>query len=268
MNIEAYHNLVPNIFLFNERKCFPDWIIAKRKNDFHDLTFVIDGKANYYINGVKYTVEAGDLLYIPAGMIREAHTFEASPMHAFPFNFHWEAPYNDFKLPFDIVTKQLITKEILDYIREFKHVWITQQPLYQLHARALFELILHRLLANFYRISADPIDPRVTKMMRYVNEHYAHPLSVKEVAELLQLHPVYVGKLFKKHTGTTFKEYLNRVRVNHAEMMLSSGDFTVTETAERCGFYDVSYFSNLFKAMKGYPPSTVSKPLPPSTPAL
>jgi AraC-like DNA-binding protein len=40
-------------------------------------------------------------------------------------------------------------------------------------------------------------------------------------------------------------------------MMLSSGDFTVSETAERCGFRDISYFSNMFKLLKGYPPSAV-----------
>ncbi|WP_345945627.1 helix-turn-helix domain-containing protein [Paenibacillus sp. S25] len=52
---------------------------------------------------------------------------------------------------------------------------------------------------------------------------------------------------------------LNRIRINIAEMMLSSGDFNVSETAERCGFHDISYFSNLFKTMRGYSPSSVRK---------
>jgi len=49
------------------------------------------------------------------------------------------------------------------------------------------------------------------------------------------------------------------IRVNNAEMLLSTGEFSVTEVAERCGFRDVSYFSNVFKSMKGYPPSNVYK---------
>jgi len=259
LEIEAYHKLIPNVFLFNERKCFPDWHISKRKNDFHDLTFVVDGKADYFVNDIKVTVEAGDLLYIPAGSTRAAHTYKASPMHAYPFNFHWEAPYNDTQLPFGVVTKQLISKEILDYIREFKQVWMNQQPFYQLQARALFELILHRLLTSYYRMSEAPVDPRIQKVMRHVTEHYAETITLQDMASQLQLHPVYLGRLFKQHTGTSFKEYVNRIRINHAEMMLASGDFTVTETAERCGFYDISYFSHWFKTVKGYPPSAVKK---------
>ena len=95
--------------------------------------------------------------------------------------------------------------------------------------------------------------------MSYISDHYSENITITEMAEMVGLHPVYFGKLFKQNTGLTFKEYVNRIRINNAEMMLSSGDFTVTETAERCGFSDIFYFSNLFKSLKGYPPSAVKR---------
>src|SRR5690606_14222237 len=82
-----YEHLVPDVFLFVDRRCFPDWGIARRPIDFHDLTFVVGGQADYYLDGVKYTVEAGDLLYAPPGTIREANTCADSPMHSYAFNF-------------------------------------------------------------------------------------------------------------------------------------------------------------------------------------
>lgn len=255
--LQIYQYLTPYVFLFADRRCYPDWGITRRLNGFHDLTFVIDGRACYIINDVEYQVEAGDVVYIPEGCIREAYTYADSPMHAYPFNFHWAEPNNHVHLPFGYVNKNLITKEILDYIRDFKQVWMNQQPLYQLHARAIFELILHRLLANYYRRSASIIDPRIKKVMTYVSDHYSENISINDLAQMVDLHPVYLGKLFKQNTGYSFKEYVNRIRINNAEMMLSAGDFTVTETAERCGFNDISYFSNLFKSLKGYPPSAV-----------
>lgn len=259
MEMEKYDFLVPNVFLFFDRKCFPDWGIEKRQNYFHDLTFVMGGKANYFVNGTKYTVEAGDLLYIPPGSVREAHTFKECPMHAYPFNFHWLDPNNHEPLPFGIVTKNMITKEILDLIHEFKQVWMSKQAFYKIQARAIFQLILHRLLSNYFRQSARQTDPRIHKITSYIAEHYAEDITIGQMAKMVNLHPVYLGKLFRQNTGLTFKEYVNRIRINNAEMMLSSGDFTVTETAERCGFHDVAYFSNLFKAMKGYPPSIAKK---------
>ncbi|WP_179032079.1 helix-turn-helix transcriptional regulator [Paenibacillus kribbensis] len=256
----AYHeHLIPQIFLFVDRKCFADWSIRKARIDFHDLTFVISGKACYYINEEKVIVEAGDLLYIPEGCTREAHTFGESPMHCYPFNFHWAAPYNDVRLPFGYVSKKMITKEILDYIREFKQVWMNRQPFYTFQARALFELILHRLLSNDHLLSATTMDPRIQKATYYINEHYSDDITVGILAEQANLNTVYFGKLFKETTGSTCKEYLNRIRINNAEMMLSSGDFNVSETAERCGFHDISYFSNLFKMMRGYSPSSARK---------
>lgn len=259
MDIQKYQYLVPKIFLFTERRCYPDWVIAKRQNFFHDLTFVIKGKAYYHVNEVKYTVEAGDLIYIPSGSIREAYTTKENPMYAYPFNFHWDEPNNHVHLPFDIVTKNMISKEILDYIREFKQVWMNQQPFYYIQARAIFELIIARLLSNYHCKSTSLTDPRINRIMRYIADHYFEDLSIGDMAHLVHLHPVYLGKLFKHHTGLTFKEYINRIRINNAEMMLTGGDFTVTETAERCGFQDISYFSNLFKAMKGYPPSAAKR---------
>ena len=77
------------------------------------------------------------------------------------------------------------------------------------------------------------------------------------MAEIVGLHRVYLGKLFKNNMGCSFKEYLNMIRINNAEMLLTTGGFSVTQVAERCGFRDVSYFSNVFKLVKGYPPSTV-----------
>ncbi len=257
MHLANHHHLVPNIFLFVDRKCFGDWRIGKDWFDFHDLTFVISGRACYYVNGEKYEAEAGDLVYVPENSTREAHTYADSPMHAYPFNFQWAKPHNDVHLPFGVVTKKLITREILDYIQEFKHVWMGKQPFYPIQARAIFELILHRLLSNYYLLSNPVMDPRIKKITTYIEEHYSSDISISQLAETVNLHPVYMGKLFKECTGSTCKEYLNRIRINNAEMMLSSGDFTVSETAERCGFRDISYFSNMFKLLKGYPPSAV-----------
>ncbi len=148
--------------------------------------------------------------------------------------------------------------ELIGYFKQFTHVWMSRQPGYLMQARALFMLILHRLLSNIRRDSARA-DQRVNQVLVYVAEHYAEELDLAGMAEIVGLHPVYLGKLFKKNMGYSFKEHLNMIRINHAEMLLSTGGFSVTQVAERCGFRDISYFSNVFKSVKGYPPSTVFK---------
>jgi AraC family transcriptional regulator, arabinose operon regulatory protein len=260
MNLEKLQTLVPHIVLFVDRRCFPDWKIVNKKIGFQDLTFVMDGKSNYFVNGVKYTVEPGDVIYIPEGSIREAHTFYETPMHSFTFNFNWTPEGSPIPLPLEPVTKHCITNEIRGYIKQFTQVWMSKEPGYIMEARALFMLIIHKLLLisshNQFQLQADL---RVKKVLEYVNENYQNNHELSEIASLFHLNPVYFGKLFKRNTGYSFKKYLNLIRINNAEMLLSTGGFSVTEVAERCGFKDVSYFSNVFKSIKGYPPSNVFK---------
>jgi len=256
MELDKYEFLVPNVFHFVDRRCFPGWSIGKDTNNFHDLTFVMGGKANYIINGKTYIVEEGDMLYVPPGSTREAYTFKEAPMHAYPFNFHWLNSHTEH-LPFPVITKNMMTKEILDLIREFKQVWMSRQPFWEIQARGIMLNILQRLLSNYYRQAVPQTDPRIKKVTMYIAEHYSEPITVHDLVGLVNIHPVYFGKLFKLNTGLSFKEYINRIRINNAEMMLSEGDFSVTETAERCGFIDIAYFSKVFKSVKGYPPSAV-----------
>jgi YesN/AraC family two-component response regulator len=69
------------------------------------------------------------------------------------------------------------------------------------------------------------------------------------------LNPVYFGAYFKKKTGYTVNQYINNVRVNIAKKILLSGEYTVGEVANRCGFQDMFYFSKVFKQIEGVPPS-------------
>jgi len=260
LNMEQLQYKVPGVVHFVDRKCFPEWKIEKDVIPFHDLTFVVEGKSNYYVNGVQYTVEAGDVIYIPLGSEREAHTLKESPMHSYAFNFNWLPAGSPDALPLEIVTKNIITSDIVNYIRQFKHVWMRRQLGYIMQSRALFMMIMHQVMTNFYRQEAAiRSDKRINQVLDYIMEHYSEELDLSKMAEIVKLHPVYLGKLFKSNTGSSFKEYLNQLRVNQAEMLLSTGGFSVTEVAERCGFHDISYFSKVFKAIKGYSPSSVCK---------
>jgi AraC family transcriptional regulator of arabinose operon len=260
MDMERLQTFVPGIIFFVDRRCHPGWEIIKKKINFQDLTFVVEGKSSYYVNGTKYTVEAGDVIYIPVGSVREAYTFKEDPMHSYAFNFYWLPQGSPDALPLEPVTRNVITSEILGYIKQFSLIWMTKQPGYVMQARALFMLIIHRLLTiSFHKAAHIQPDLRVNTVLEYATEHYPEELDLAAMARIVNLHPVYFGKLFKKNTGYSFKEYLNQIRVNHAEMLLSTEGFSITEVAEQCGFHDISYFSNVFKSVKGYPPSNVLK---------
>lgn len=255
MEFSQFESIDPEVFLFVDRRCFPDWEIISKRIDFYDLTFVVGGKAEYHVDDQKITVEAGDMLFIQSGSVREAHTFKDDPMHTYTFNFLLP-PTSELRFPFEMVTKNQITNEILNYILEFNRVWNGMQPGYRLSARGIFLLILHRLLSTaFQRSPISNIDVRIDKLKEYIIDHFRDELDMASLSKVVNLHPVYLGKLFKTNTGYSIRHFINFIRVNNAEMMLSGGGFSVSDAAQRCGYNDISYFSNVFRAIKGYPPS-------------
>ena len=256
MEFSRFESINPEVFLFVDRRCFPDWEIIRKKIDFYDLTFVVGGKAAYYVDDEEITVEAGDMLFIQSGSVREAHTFMDEPMHSYTFNFLLPEPSNELHFPFETVTKNRMTNDILNYILEFNRLWSGMQPGYRLPARGIFMLILHRLLSITFQSSpATSADCRVDRVKEYILDNFAEPLDMLTLSKVVNLHPVYLGKLFKNSTGYSIRHFINFIRVNNAESMLSGGGFSVSDAAQRCGYNDISYFSNVYRSIKGYPPS-------------
>jgi YesN/AraC family two-component response regulator len=104
-------------------------------------------------------------------------------------------------------------------------------------------------------VDAEPGDYRIGKVTRYIALHYADKLTVKNLARQVRLDLDYFGHLFKRETGMTVHQYINKVRIRNAENMLKSGNYKVQEVAEHCGFSDVFHFYKSFKALRGFPPS-------------
>ena len=92
------------------------------------------------------------------------------------------------------------------------------------------------------------------KAIRYISKNYATDLTLPEVAEHVHLNPAYFSSLFKQSTGSSFKEYLNLVRVEESKRLLSNTDFSIMDIAQAVGFEDQSYFTKIFKKYTGLTP--------------
>ena len=90
--------------------------------------------------------------------------------------------------------------------------------------------------------------------MVYVRNHYAEDMDERELARSLGMSYSYFSRSFKRVTGISFKQYLNRIRVNQAEKMLCRGNASVSEVATKCGYNSISYFINVYKSITGKTP--------------
>lgn len=93
------------------------------------------------------------------------------------------------------------------------------------------------------------------KLLDYIHEHYAEPLSLGEMAKHFHFNPSYLSSYFSSHNEEGFVEYLHKVRTEKAEELLRRGDAPISEISGMVGYSDHSYFCKVFKKQTGLSPS-------------
>lgn len=96
--------------------------------------------------------------------------------------------------------------------------------------------------------------PPVQKAVAMIESDLTQELTLHALAENLSISRSYLSSLFRKETGVTVTDYVNRRRVDYAALLLSTTQLQVQTVAQHCGMPDVQYFSKLFKKFKGETP--------------
>jgi len=94
----------------------------------------------------------------------------------------------------------------------------------------------------------------IEKSMEYIKENLREQISLADISSSLSISEYHFSRLFKKQTGMTVFEYIKEQRMALAKKLLSRGELSVSEVAERCGYNDSSYFSKNFKQATGFTP--------------
>lgn len=110
--------------------------------------------------------------------------------------------------------------------------------------------------------SAEP--PIITRAKRYIEDHHRDDLSLGEVASSVHTSLFYFCKLFKRHTGVCFTEYVSRFRTEKAKKLLLNPNLRVSEIAYEVGFQSLTHFNRVFKRILHESPSEYRSRLQPA----
>lgn len=97
------------------------------------------------------------------------------------------------------------------------------------------------------------------KVIPYIKEHFAEPLTVAEIADHAALNAQYMMRLFKKKTGISVLEYVTDCRMEKAKEMLRGTDWNNEIVSEKLGYASSGYFIKLFKKTYGVTPREFRK---------
>ncbi|MCF6175685.1 MAG: AraC family transcriptional regulator [Victivallaceae bacterium] len=125
-------------------------------------------------------------------------------------------------------------------------------------AKEEFLTIILELLKINAKHKIDKYSSHVQHAIEYINKHFLGQPARETIAKFCQLNPMYLSTLFRKETGQSMKEYINRQRILHAKELISDTDHTISEIADTLSM-DIFSFSRLFKKLAGISPSSYSK---------
>ncbi|MCM3041103.1 response regulator [Paenibacillus motobuensis] len=95
----------------------------------------------------------------------------------------------------------------------------------------------------------------IFEINQYIHEHYREGLTIKKLAEVFFLHPVYLGQLLIKRNGLSFNEMIHRLRIEEAVRLLGDHNYTNSEIAERVGYSSYGQFAKQFERRMGMSPN-------------
>lgn len=96
---------------------------------------------------------------------------------------------------------------------------------------------------------------RVQKVDEYVQSHYKENISLRDLAQLVNMSEVGFSRFFRMRTGMRLSDYLIGIRIGHATRMLVDTTHTISEIAYTCGFNNISNFNRQFLRIKHITPN-------------
>ncbi|WP_256758908.1 AraC family transcriptional regulator [Cohnella sp. WQ 127256] len=100
----------------------------------------------------------------------------------------------------------------------------------------------------------------IKQAIQYLTLQYTQPISIAHMSRMMGYHRTHLCKLFKQATGLSPMQYLLKIRMERAEMLLATA-MTIDQVSSSVGFSDALYFSKKFRKWRGQSPSEYQKAL-------
>jgi AraC-like DNA-binding protein len=244
----------------------PSFKNARNADTVHDyqLQYVIKGSGHIIWDETRYELCAGDLFFID---LRQQHRYVASE------NDPWEAIWVHFggthaKMYYDMLDNKcpvyrLEPTNIEPYFYKLAQLYKELPAGFELSACATLNMILTEIVISdsqtpFAHTSAATrmnYMEAINKAVVYMKHSLQAPLTLELIAAQANLSPFYFSRLFKRTTGFSVKEFLNKQRLTKAKYLLANTRLSVTEISGRAGFADPGHFATVFKRYEKLTPT-------------
>lgn len=232
-----------------------------------EINYLFGCSADYLINGKKITVPEGRMILFWAAIPHQMTAYYGEgeminiyiPLHAFLI----------WKLPAEFVSlllhgEVLVSDKLYQCDQLITDIW--QQDLEQ-HNKELTLQVISEIKNRIRRMAIENFSTydlasnrqatdvkssmtgiqHIQNMLNYIASHYDQKITIKDVTGVTGLHQNYAMRLFNRIMKVPIKQYINQLRLQHAQALLVDTDQAVMNVALEAGFGSISRFYENFQ---------------------
>lgn len=253
-------------------------------HDTLEISFIKKGRGRYYVNGKIYEMHLSDIIIFNN---IEPHAWEVDqpdPMHitVIDINPSIICPNESNNLDYEYLKPFInrgsnfnnklpsghpITEKIYQLLLDIENEYFEKPAGYRLMIKTKLLNIMTYLIRYFQDDdkTLEEINAKAEKLNRiqqaidYIRENFTENLYLAKVASEAFMNPSYFSKFFKETLGVSFTDYITKLRIEKAKLLIESTNRTLIDIALESGFSSISNFYRVMNKVLGDIPGNIRK---------
>ena len=252
---------------------------GQHDHHFFELVYVVSGTAEHKLNETLSRIQANDFFFIDLGSY---HSFENAQglelinclfvpefvdetlencdsldelLHSFMIRYSRLTVGQTWADRIFHDTNGKIGALLSEMVSEYDTQALGCDEIFRCHLKEILILTLRMLV----RPDTSYSDSIVNELINYVNKHYREAVTLHSFCEQKHYNLSYISRRFKSETGMTFRDYLQKTRIEKCCELLTGSDLTISEIARAVGYDDIQFFHSVFKKFLHMTPKEYKK---------
>ena len=242
---------------------------GQHDHQFFELAYVTSGTVEHTVNGNRSILKPNDFFFIDYGSY---HSYEHS-QNLELINCLFVPEFIDETLQGCQSLDELLRSSMIRYSRltvgqiwadrifhddggqigillnemveEYQNQQLGNYEILRCHLREILILTL-RMLIQPAKTYSDSI---INEAIHFADQHYQESLCLQTFCEQQHYNLSYISRRFKQETGMTFRQYVQKLRVEKSCELLTGSDLPINEISRAVGYDDIQFFNSVFKKL-------------------